>query len=298
MRGRFGAQGRVWRTIDGGATWTNITGNLPDSPMYSIELDPRGPGAADDRIWVGSDVGVYETTNLGTTWSEFGASLPNVQSKDLEYIPGLGILSIGTHGRGMWQISVPDVTPPTVFQSNLHYATAPHRFSFRFNEDVAATLALADVTLVNLTTSQTIPSGSMALAYDRRTDTATLTFPGFAQGVLPDGRYQITIGPNVADRAGNAMTAPFTTQFTFLRGDANGDGRVNLDDFNILAQNFGQAPRDFTQGDFNYSGNVNLDDFNILAQRFGQVVAPARGGGSNFGLGADDEGDDEPILAS
>ena len=64
--------------------------------------------------------------------------------------------------------------------------------------------------------------------------------------------------------------------FRFLQGDANGDGRVNLNDFNILAANFGQGPRDFTQGDFNYSGTVNLSDFNILAARFGQVLAAPR----------------------
>ena len=61
------------------------------------------------------------------------------------------------------------------------------------------------------------------------------------------------------------MAADYILNFSFLRGDANGDGRVNLNDFNILAANFGQAPRDFTQGDFDYSGNVNLNDFNILA---------------------------------
>ena len=61
--------------------------------------------------------------------------------------------------------------------------------------------------------------------------------------------------------------------FVFLNGDANHDGRVNLDDFNILALNFSQGPRDFTEGDFNYDTLVNLSDFNILAARFGQVMA-------------------------
>ena len=71
------------------------------------------------------------------------------------------------------------------------------------------------------------------------------------------------------------MAADHLFEFTFLRGDANGDGRVNLQDFNILAANFGQMPRDFTRGDFNYYGTVNLNDFNILASRFGTVVAPS-----------------------
>jgi hypothetical protein len=56
-------------------------------------------------------------------------------------------------------------------------------------------------------------------------------------------------------------------------GDPNNDGRVNLDDFNIIAANFGQSNRDYSQGDLDYSGNVNLNDFNILAGRFGAVLA-------------------------
>ena len=48
---------------------------------------------------------------------------------------------------------------------------------------------------------------------------------------------------------------------------------VNLDDFDIMAANFG-LPGDFTQGDFDYNGTVGLSDFNLLAARFGVTVAP------------------------
>ena len=273
--GRFDSTGHVWRTADGGATWTNITGNLPDVPTYSVELDVRGVGAADDRIYVGGDDGVWWSQNLGATWTRFATGLPRVQAKDLEYQKNLGILAVGTHGRGMWQISVPDVTAPAVASSAFAFATAPHRLSFRFSEDVFNTLSLSDATLQNLTSGTTIPSASIGFTYDRRTDTAALTFPGFAQGVLPDGRYRATInGATVLDGAGNPMAGDHVFEFTFLRGDANGDGRVNLDDFNVLAANFGQSPRDFSQGDFNYDSVVNLDDFNVLASRFGAAVAP------------------------
>ncbi len=277
--GRFDSSGHVWRTTNGGVSWSNISGNLPDLPVYSVELDVRGPGSADDVIWVGGDDGVYGSSDLGASWAQFATGLPNVQAKDLEYNKNLGILAVGTHGRGMWQIRVPDLTPPSVVQSSFTLATAPHRVSFRFSENVSPSLALSDITVENLTTMTTIPSASMNLAYDARTDTAALTFPGFtdgAAGVLPDGRYRMTVNAaGVTDGAGNALAANFVFDFFFLRGDANHDARVNLVDFNILAANFGQSPRDFTQGDFDYSNNVNLDDFNILASRFGTTVAPS-----------------------
>jgi hypothetical protein len=70
------------------------------------------------------------------------------------------------------------------------------------------------------------------------------------------------------------MAADATGDFFFLRGDANRDRRVNLQDFNILAANFGQSPRTFGQGDFTYDGTVNLQDFNALATRFGTELPP------------------------
>src|SRR5687768_8474899 len=52
-------------------------------------------------------------------------------------------------------------------------------------------------------------------------------------------------------------------------GDANLDGIVNLDDFNILASHFGQSAGNWQQGDFSGDGLVNLTDFNLMAANFG-----------------------------
>ena len=93
----------------------------------------------------------------------------------------------------------------------------------------------------------------------------------------------------MSDAAGTTIAVDYALDFFVLAGDANHDGRVNLQDFNILAGNFGQSPRDFTQGDFDYSENVNLADFNILASRFGASAGPAAGkperGGARDGRG-------------
>ena len=57
-------------------------------------------------------------------------------------------------------------------------------------------------------------------------------------------------------------------------GDANLDGRVNLNDFNRMAANFGGTDKVWSQGDFTYDGRVNLDDFNKLAANFGMAFGP------------------------
>ncbi|NLF32057.1 MAG: hypothetical protein GX591_14365 [Planctomycetes bacterium] len=62
-----------------------------------------------------------------------------------------------------------------------------------------------------------------------------------------------------------------------LAGDANGDRRVDLDDFVLLKTNFGTpAGAVWGQGDFDADGDVDLDDFVILKHHFGDV-APATG---------------------
>jgi len=52
-------------------------------------------------------------------------------------------------------------------------------------------------------------------------------------------------------------------------GDANGDDKVDLDDFVILKQTWGQNPLVDDRADFNNDGAVNLEDFVVLKQNFG-----------------------------
>ena len=52
-------------------------------------------------------------------------------------------------------------------------------------------------------------------------------------------------------------------------GDANLDGTVNMQDFNLLAANFGGSGEVWSLGDFNYDGMINALDLNALASDFG-----------------------------
>jgi hypothetical protein len=143
---------------------------------------------------------------------------------------------------------------------------------------VSSSLSTSDLVLQNLTSGQTIPAGQLTVSYDAVTDTATFSYTGNASGiigVLPDGNYRATLlAAGITNATGTPMGANHVFDFFFLNGDADRDGRVNLNDFTILAGNFGQVPRTFSQGDFNYNSIVNLDDFTILAGKFGTAVGP------------------------
>jgi hypothetical protein len=195
----------------------------------------------------------------------------------------------GIEGNYTIQANVVPASPVLVTGSEFVFATAPQRLTFSFNSNVGATLSASDLQLTNLSTNQPVPTANIAVAYDATTNSGTFTFPGYTYGALPDGNYRATLpAGSVQDPDGNALAADVTMNFFFLQGDANHDGRVNLADFNLLAANFGQSPRDFTQGDFTYDGTVNLSDFNVLAGRFGGVVQ-SPGARDADGDGRDDD---------
>ena len=177
---------------------------------------------------------------------------------------------------------------PTITASSFVWQHAPPRIEFTFDQDVSASLTASGLVLKNLTTGATIPTNQIVRSWNAATKTATFTFPSLPNGgSLPDGSYRATLpAAGVRNSAGTTIAVDHALDFFFLAGDANRDGRVNLQDFNILAANFGQSGRDFARGDFNYDTVVNLADFNLLASRFGQTAAsPTSRGESSFSDG-------------
>ena len=97
--------GHVWRSTNAGMSWTNIdNGVLPDAPANSVIVDPFDS----THIFVGNDVGVFESHNTGTTWAEVGTGMPAVPATRLLLFDGSGQrhLRASTYGRGIWDVSL------------------------------------------------------------------------------------------------------------------------------------------------------------------------------------------------
>ena len=94
--------GRVFRSTNGGSSWTDRSAGLPTLPMNAVEVDPGNS----NRIWVAADLGVYQSFNAGTQWAAFSRGLPNVLVVDLIYHPHARVLRAGTRNRGVWEIPV------------------------------------------------------------------------------------------------------------------------------------------------------------------------------------------------
>jgi hypothetical protein len=94
----------LWKTTNGGTTWTDITGTgvtgLPDAPIRGIARHPKDAY----RLYVGTEVGVFQTADGGLTWTTNDFGPANVSTDEVNFMSGSQTLLAATHGRGLWTL--------------------------------------------------------------------------------------------------------------------------------------------------------------------------------------------------
>jgi hypothetical protein len=98
----------LWQTLDGGATWSSITGNLPDAPVFDVKRHPRNP----QWLYAATSVGVFTSENGGASWSTTNEGPANIRVRELFWIDD-ATLGAATYGRGMFKIAVATQGPPS-----------------------------------------------------------------------------------------------------------------------------------------------------------------------------------------
>jgi len=97
-----GAASHVFLSSNGGNAWTDISGDLPDGTVNAAAFDPNDA----NTFYVGTDVGVFRTTDDGASWEAFDNGIPNVSIADLIVDPEDQLLVAATFGRGMYKVSI------------------------------------------------------------------------------------------------------------------------------------------------------------------------------------------------
>ena len=101
----------VYKSVNAGQNWTDITRNLPLLYVRAVDVINRGGSPDAGTVVVGGAYGVFVSESGGTaSWTRLGTNLPNVSANDLHYYPaaarggrGVGdVLLVGTLGRGVW----------------------------------------------------------------------------------------------------------------------------------------------------------------------------------------------------
>lgn len=94
---------KIIKTTDMGETWSDISGfvdgtstaGFPDVGTFSLLVFPDP-----DRIWAGTEIGVFESLDGGASWAILPNDFPAVAVWDMKVVDGE--IVVGTHGRGIW----------------------------------------------------------------------------------------------------------------------------------------------------------------------------------------------------
>ena len=114
--GDFGG-GQVWVTTDGGDSWTDRSAGLPDNPMQAVVYDGNRLLVGGGQLFGSENVGLYQSTDLGATWTPLHdgtwpvlvvdaiAVDPNDAQTILVAVDGSGV-NRTTDGGATWQIGI------------------------------------------------------------------------------------------------------------------------------------------------------------------------------------------------
>lgn len=125
----------IYKTTDGGKSWTNISGNLPAKAYVQIvREDPKNT----NLLYAGTEIGLFASYDGGRTWLPLNLkNLPNVAIHDIVVHPRENDLILATHGRSIWifdDASVIQQVTPQILDSSAHlFSVRPGlRYTSRF----------------------------------------------------------------------------------------------------------------------------------------------------------------------
>lgn len=119
----------VWETTDGGTTWTDVEGDLPDMPVRWALFNPNNS----DQALIATELGVWSTDNLNgssTDWEPSNTGLANVRTDMLQIRSSDNLVVAASHGRGLFISDVFTVADADfVADRNTIYAEASINFT-------------------------------------------------------------------------------------------------------------------------------------------------------------------------
>ena len=208
----------LYRSVDFGAHWFNISNNLPDAPANAVLVDPNDT----NTVYIALDTGVYVTTAVLTCstatancWSPLGTGLPNAPVVALSAaanIPTgdgrLGMLRVATYGRGLWQ--QPLLTAVTPAQPALTLSASSFTFAAQqvSTQSAAQTLTVTSSGNAPVTFGALVVSGDFTetdnCAYQTLAVNATCTLQiSFAPTVIGGRSGQLTLYANISGGQAN-----------------------------------------------------------------------------------------------
>lgn len=92
--GGYTAGVKVYRSLDGGDTWTNYSGTLPNVPIHSLCVASEG-------VYAGTEIGVFFRPDGAADWTPFYTGMPTALVTDI-WVAESGLVYASTFGHGVW----------------------------------------------------------------------------------------------------------------------------------------------------------------------------------------------------
>jgi hypothetical protein len=96
----------IWETKDGGTTWQNISGDIPNAPVWHVTFDQEH-----GVLYAGENLGVFESTDDGAHWFDLSEGLPNAPILDMGFSADHSALYVANYGRGVYELPLTTSTP-------------------------------------------------------------------------------------------------------------------------------------------------------------------------------------------
>ncbi|WP_041495754.1 T9SS type A sorting domain-containing protein [Nonlabens marinus] len=182
----------VWYTNDGGVTWSQKDGNLPDIPVKAILQNPL----VANEVIIGTQNGIYATTDFDSpspTWVQTMNGMTSVPVYDLDLRTADNTVLATTHGRGMFTGKFDGTTasitndirekPIKIFPTQ-----ASTEIFVDSNRDFGNTL----ITIYNLNGQQVYKANKSLSGSKQRIDISALSTGFYLLKVTGDGINQTT----------------------------------------------------------------------------------------------------------
>ncbi len=163
-------QPHVLKTTNGGQSWVDVSGNLPEVPANDIIIDP----AIEERLYLASDLGVWVSFDDGQNWQILGMGLPNTVVCDLRLHEPTRTLLAGTYGRSFYTIDLNDVVNTENFVEDIAVNIFPNpaidylNIEFENKKTQAVGLRLVDISgkEVAQKAETILPAGSQTINWN------------------------------------------------------------------------------------------------------------------------------------
>jgi Sortilin, neurotensin receptor 3,/Secretion system C-terminal sorting domain len=230
---------RVMVSTDAGATFTNISSNLPSIVARTVVTDDNTPRG----IYVGMNIGVYYQQEGASSWTNYSDNLPLVAINELEIQKASGKIRVATYGRGVWESPLADAAAGFTF-TNPAPATAtcpaPATMSVTLGTSetggfanpitLAATSGVPAGTTISFGTNPVTPGNTSLVTLNNANTLAAgsyvITITGTSPGAVTQTRnitYNITAGTGpavTAQPANQTICAGANTSFSITSAAA------------------------------------------------------------------------------